>query len=729
MKTDHISSLGGREIFARLLDPDTADLLADSEKRILVINPGSTSTKVALFQGVRRLDGFEVHIQPHVEDTAETRSEMIIHWLGERNIDPRTLDAVGARGGFFSPVPGGTYRVCPEMLADLAEAEIKHAASMAVPIAMHVRELSGRDMAVTVSNPVVSDEVDLVSRMTGMREFKTDGTSVHYLSHKSVIALSAWEFGIAPAVASVVSVHLGGGFSLIRYHRGRAVRAINAFSGLPSANRSGMLPQHELLLRLQDHEMSLDELVRATFSEGGLLSLAGTNDFKTLMEFRGFGATDGQREKIDLVLDFFVQKVAEGILSAAAGWGKPHYVCVTGGLSQSEKFVAMVEERLGGLLPLVRVPGSAEQEALAAGAAVALLRPECLRDYPEERDRLRERRLAENRLIDRPVFTRPVMHRKKGSPVRSLEEIIQATRSRVQEEFMPTVAIAGSDNEDALAAVLRATQEGEYKIARFLLVGDEERTRRTAARLGMDLNRQDYRFIPADDPVARCLDLYDQGQAHVLMKGSVKTEAILAPTFRWLKDKGRLPQDALYSHVAVFERKVLGKLILLTDAGINIEPDKEEKRRILENALFVARSLNLPQPRVAVISAIEKVNPRIESSVDAAEIAALYVERHDCIVEGPLSFDVATEEDVAREKGYEGRIQGNADILVMPGIDAGNAVYKTLTTSGHDAAGCIVGGGIPVVLTSRADSALTKLASIALSLRLYFQRLREAERA
>ncbi len=729
MKTIQISALSGRDLFARMLDVETADLLAEADKRILVINPGSTSTKVALYQGVQKLDGFEVHIQPHLEDSAETRSVMVNGWLAERHIDAESLDAIAARGGFFRPVPSGTYMVTPELLEDLADPEIKHAANMGVPIAMAIKGLSGKDIPVSVSNPVVVDEVEIASRMTGLREFKTDGTSVHYLSHKSVIAISAWEFGMHPSEASVVSVHLGGGFSLIRNHKGRAVRVINAFSGLPSANRSGLLPQHELLLKLEEHQISLDEMIRATFREGGLMSLAGTNDFKTLLEFRGFGATEAQREKIDLVLDFFAQKVAEGILSASAGWGKPDYACVTGGLSQSEEFVSMVERRLGGLLPLVRVPGSVEQEALAAGGALSLLRPECLRDYSEECEKLHAARMAENHLIDRAVFKKPVLRRKKGSPLCSLEEIIQATRSRVQEEFMPTIAIAGSDNEDALAAALRATEEGEYKIARFLLVGDPDRTRRTAERLGMDLSQPDYTLIPAEDPVARCLDLYETGDAHVLMKGSVKTEAILGPAFRWLKERGRLPKDALYSHVAVFERKALKRLILLTDAGINIEPNLDEKRRILENALFVARSLNLPRPRVAVISAIEKVNPRIESSVEAADIAEMFRERGDCIVEGPLSFDVATELDVAEEKSYDGQIQGNADILVMPGIDSGNAVYKTLTTSGHDAAGCIVGGGIPVVLTSRADSALTKLASISMSLRLYFQRRREADKS
>ncbi|MDP6668880.1 MAG: butyrate kinase [Candidatus Krumholzibacteria bacterium] len=724
MKTIDPKSLSPSEIFRRLLGGKLCRELESTSPKILVINPGSTSTKVTLFEGLEIRENFEVHIHPDEEDSSESRERMIRLWMEERGIRLEDLMGIAARGGFVRPVKAGTYRVGEEMLEDLKDPEIRHAANMGVKIAMGLR--GDCDLPVTITDPVVVDEVELGARLTGIREFKTDGTSAHYLSHKSVLRLCAAEQGLDPEDCDMVSVHLGGGFSLIRHSGGRAVKVINAFSGLPSANRSGSLPQHEVLLRLRDHEISIEDLSRWTIREGGLLSLAGTNDFRTLLEFQKEGASEEQSEKIELVLDFFAEKIAEGILSLCTGPDRPDFACLTGGLSRNEDFCLRIEGKLGGLLPLVRVPGSLEQESLASGMALALLDPASLGDYRKERDSLSRLRARENRLIDRPVFDRPVLRRKKGSPLHNLEEIIQATRQRVQEVFRPTIAIAGADNEDALAAARMATAVGEVKIARFLLVGEEKRTRRIASRLGMDLDSEDFRFIASEDPVAQCLELYEEEACHVLMKGSVKTEEILAPTFRWLKERDRLPENALYSHVAVFERRELGKLILLSDAGINIDPDSEEKRRILENALFVARSLNLPLPRAALLSAVEKVNPRIESSVEAQQIANLYEDRRDCMVEGPLSFDVATEREIAEEKQYPGQIQGNADILIMPGIDSANAVYKTLTTSGHDAAGCIVGGGIPVVLTSRGDSALTKLASISLSLRLYFQRVRES---
>jgi len=724
MKTLQPKTMPPREIFKRLLGPAMARRVEDAGRRILVVNPGSTSTKVAYLEGIEKQAAFAAHLRPDVEDTVEHRVEMVLRWLGEAGIDLAALDGIAARGGLIRPVPGGTYAISPELVGDLSRTRLQHASNMGIPIALALRDRSGRgDLPVTTTDPVVIDETELVSRMTGLREIKTDGTSVHYLNHRAVIRLSAWEFGIDPDEASVVSAHLGGGISFLRHHRGRAVRVINAFSGAPGPNRCGALPIHDVILGLREQRLTLDELSRGVFGEGGLLSLAGTNDFKTLLEFRRHGATPEQVEKIELILRFFAQKFAEHVLAMAAGWGRPDYICLTGDMSQSDELADEIEKRVGGLLPIVRVPGSLEAESLAAGMARVLVRPDLLCDYAAARDELAGLRREENRRIDEPVFKKPVLNRPAGSPIRDLDELIHATRGMVNRFFVPTIAIAGSDNEDALEAARRASEKGEYRIARFLLVGDEARTRALAAEVGLDLASEDCEVVPAGDPVARCLELYAEGRCQVIMKGSVKTAEILGPVFSWLKESGKLPENALFSHVAVFPRSSVHKVILLTDAGVNIDPDREKKERILENALFVARSLNLPVPRVAVISAIEKVNPRIESSVEAAEIAAAYADRRDCLVEGPLSFDVAVDPEIAAEKGYQGKIQGDADVLVMPGIDAGNVVYKSLTvSSGLNTAGVIVGCGIPIVLSSRGDSALTKLASIALSLRLYFQR-------
>jgi phosphate butyryltransferase len=140
------------------------------------------------------------------------------------------------------------------------------------------------------------------------------------------------------------------------------------------------------------------------------------------------------------------------------------------------------------------------------------------------------------------------------------------------------------------------------------------------------------------------------------------------------------------------------------------------RHKILENALTVCGYLNIEKPRVAVISAVETVTPSVESSTEAHEFASRYEGREDVIVEGPLSLDVAMDPHSAREKHYSGKIRGNADILLMPDIEAGNVVYKSLTvSSGAYLAGVIMGAGVPIVLTSRGDSARSKLASIGLA--------------
>ncbi|MCK4235885.1 MAG: butyrate kinase, partial [Candidatus Krumholzibacteria bacterium] len=201
-----------------------------------------------------------------------------------------------------------------------------------------------------------------------------------------------------------------------------------------------------------------------------------------------------------------------------------------------------------------------------------------------------------------------------------------------------------------------------------------------------------------------------------LMKGGVKTDEIMRGALRYLKSSGRLEKGRSYSHVGFFQIPTYPKLLLVTDAALIPAPDPVMKKRILENALTVSGYLNIMKPRVAVISAVETINPNVESSILAGKLAEEYRDRTDCIVEGPLSLDVAIDPRSAREKEYNGQIRGNADILLMPDIEAGNVVYKTLTvSSGAYLAGAVVGAGIPIVLTSRGDSARSKLASICLA--------------
>ncbi|RME29163.1 MAG: butyrate kinase, partial [Deltaproteobacteria bacterium] len=343
-------------------------------------------------------------------------------------------------------------------------------------------------------------------------------------------------------------------------------------------------------------------------------------------------------------------------------------------------------------------------------------------DYRQQVEAHRKRRQLELETIDQVLFERPVYYRKPGSPITSTDDLIDAARLAVHEHTPPRIALVGSDNDEALLAARWAGEEGRFRLARFLLVGDSVQTNELAYELDLDIDDENFVIVDTDEPVEKSMQLLLDGQADFVMKGSVKTEKIMHGLLRALKGSGRLEKGQLVSHVVAMDLPRRSKFLLITDAAINPYPDRKKKIKIIENALRVARCLNIPRPRVAVISAIESVNPGIESSIEAEQIAGHFAGRKDCMVEGPLSFDVATDPQSAEEKRYKGEVAGNADILLMPDIDAANVLYKTLTTqSGAVAAGITVCGGLPVVLTSRGDSARTKLASIALAVRFYLK--------
>lgn len=713
---------GGRAVMQRLLGAALAERAEREGRRILVVNPGSTSTKVALFTGIEKTEEFEVHLSPGAPDSAETRASAIAAWLSEVGTELAELDGISCRCGFVRPVPTGIYRVVPEMLKDLETPRIQHASNMAIFIGTRLAELSGRasEQLIVTRDPVVSDEVESVERLTGFLKIKRDGTGAHYLNHKAVWRLLASLCGLAPQGLAAVTAHVGGGVSIARHAEGQVSAIVDAFAGIPSANRAGTLDLPRLLSLLKNGDLTIKELERVVFSSGGLLSLAGTNDFRALTSFRTHGADPDQRRKIDLILDFYGRQIASSLLKLTADGRPTALLAITGGIARSDELVSRVEAALCGAYPLVRVPGALEHESLAAGLIRGFYEFESLTDYVEARDALKLRRRAEDRLLDTSIFQREVLYKKPDAPIVSLDEVIDAARISVKEGALPRIAIVGAENDEALLAAKRANEEGVFRIARFSLVGDFAEINELAYELDLVIDGDNYEVIDAEDAVEEAIALLDSGHAQLLMKGHLKTEVILRGVFRYLKRSGRIKPGDVVSHVLVADIPVRDKLLLVTDAAVNPYPDEDKRVAILENALRVAKSLNIQRPRAAVISAIESVNRSVESSVEAEGLAARFKDRPDCVVEGPLSFDVATDSDSAEEKHYEGVIRGDADILLMPDIDAGNILYKTLTTqSGATVAGVIVAGDMPIVLTSRGDSARSKLASISLVVKLW----------
>lgn len=271
------------------------------------------------------------------------------------------------------------------------------------------------------------------------------------------------------------------------------------------------------------------------------------------------------------------------------------------------------------------------------------------------------------------------------------------------------VAVACAEHDEVLRAVEDARR---LDIASSILVGDADAVRRELRALGLDPARHE--IIHARTPeeaAATAVRLVAEGQADTLMKGLLDTNILLHAVLD--HDHG-LRAGGILSHVGLIETDRYPKLLAITDGGLVIAPDLDTKERILRNALVVTRALGIETAKVAVVAAKEKVTPRMPATVDAAALAARPIE--GAIVAGPLAVDNAIDPASAALKGVCSPVAGDADVLLMPSIEAGNVCYKTLMFLGRAlGAGLVVGGRRPMVVTSRADDELTRLHSIALA--------------
>lgn len=205
--------------------------------------------------------------------------------------------------------------------------------------------------------------------------------------------------------------------------------------------------------------------------------------------------------------------------------------------------------------------------------------------------------------------------------------------------------------------------------------------------------------------------------SNVLMKGHIPTAMLLKAVLN--EDYG-LRTGKILSHVAAFEISGFDRLIFITDAGMNITPDLMQKAQIIQNAVQIARSVGIERPIVAPLAAVEIVNPAMQATLDAATLTAMNRRGQitNCVVDGPLALDNAISTIAAEHKGITGSIAGKADILVVPNIEAGNILYKSLVYFANAKVGGVIAGAkAPIVLTSRADSAESKLFSLALAIK------------
>ncbi|MDD4833616.1 MAG: phosphate butyryltransferase [Lutispora sp.] len=292
--------------------------------------------------------------------------------------------------------------------------------------------------------------------------------------------------------------------------------------------------------------------------------------------------------------------------------------------------------------------------------------------------------------------------------IKAFDEIVKCAKAKGPK----ILAVAVAQDVEVLTALNTAKDLG---IAEAILVGDKDEILKAAGECGVELDK--FTIIDEKDKAEACkkaVKLVSEGKAHIVMKGLVDTAIILKAI---LAEEAGLRTGNVLSHVAVFEVNGFDRLFIVTDAAMNIAPNLEQKKQIIENAVKVAHALENPEPKVAILAAVEKVNPKMQATVDADALVNMNKngELKGCVLGGPFALDNAVSVEASKHKGINHPVAGYADILMVPQIEAGNMLYKSMVYFAKaQNAGIIVGAKIPIVLTSRADSDIAKLNSIAI---------------
>ncbi|HED23610.1 MAG TPA: bifunctional enoyl-CoA hydratase/phosphate acetyltransferase [Firmicutes bacterium] len=274
------------------------------------------------------------------------------------------------------------------------------------------------------------------------------------------------------------------------------------------------------------------------------------------------------------------------------------------------------------------------------------------------------------------------------------------------------LCVAAAAEETVLEAVRDSRKEG---LVDFVLVGPEEKIWRMA--MTVSLNLQGIEIIDVPEPLAatrRAVREVSAGRADILMKGMVNSSDFLRAV---LSPEGGMRRDRILSHFAIYEVPGYYRLIYMTDGGLNVSPDLSQKKAILSNAVEFLQAIGIAEPKVAVLSANEKVDPKMPATVDARALKEMAPQVFPgVIVDGPTPLDVAVSFEAALHKGIDSPVAGKADLLMVPNIEAGNILGKAIIYfAGGRMAGLVLGAVRPVILTSRNEPPMGKMASIALA--------------
>ncbi len=275
------------------------------------------------------------------------------------------------------------------------------------------------------------------------------------------------------------------------------------------------------------------------------------------------------------------------------------------------------------------------------------------------------------------------------------------------------IAVVAADDSHTVEAVVHAQKEG---LVEAILIGEQALIEQRLDELNE--NAADFTIVNADSieqSLEKAVAAIHAGEANVLMKGHLETGDFMRAI---LKKENNLRKGALLSVAGFYELDRYPKLLAVTDQAINTYPDLDGKKAILENAVDLLHSVGFENPKVAVLAAVEKVNPKMQETIDADALKQMNAkgEITGCVVDGPLSLDIAISKEAAEIKGYKSEVAGDADLLVVPDLVCGNVFVKALTElAGATTAGTVVGAKVPVVLTPRSAQASDKFYSIALA--------------
>jgi phosphate acetyltransferase len=300
----------------------------------------------------------------------------------------------------------------------------------------------------------------------------------------------------------------------------------------------------------------------------------------------------------------------------------------------------------------------------------------------------------------------------RASGTGKYENLLERCRSL---DPVPT-AVAHPCEESALAGAMEA---GERGLILPILVGPGAKIREIATKAGINLGKT--RIVEAEhshDSAKKAVEIVRLGEAELLMKGSLHSDEILSAVIA--KESG-MRTGRRISHVFIMDVPTYHKVLIVTDAAINIAPTLEDKVDICQNAVDMAISLGLKRPKVAILAAVETVNSKMQATLDAAALCKM-ADRgqiRGAILDGPLAFDNAIDAEAARIKGIHSEVAGDPDILLVPDLEAGNMLAKQLTfLANADSAGLVLGARVPIMLTSRADSVRARIASCAVAVML-----------